>query len=71
MCQENNFHPLTARRRKWIPETIYRYIEKQFSMIHRDTSLQRVETVYQIINGLIVRLNIISFVAQIVLNSCV
>ena len=28
MCQHNKLHPLTARRGKWIPETMYRDIEK-------------------------------------------
>ena len=50
MCQNKQFRPLKARRRKWISEPMYRYIEKSFSMIHRNTSLQGVETIYQIIN---------------------
>ena len=28
LCQHNNFHPLTARRGKWISKTMYRDIEK-------------------------------------------
>ena len=40
-------------------------------MIHRNTSLQRVEMIDKIKNGLIARLNMISFVALIVLNNCV
>ena len=27
MCQHNKLHPLTARRGKWIPETMYSDIE--------------------------------------------
>ena len=46
-------------------------MKKWFSMIQRKTSLHRVETIYQIISGIIVRLNMISFVAYIVLNNCV
>ena len=37
MCQHNKLHPLTARRRKWIPETMYRDIERSFSTIHINT----------------------------------
>ena len=50
LCQHNKLHPLTDRRGKWISETMYRYIEKSLSIIHRNTSLQRVETIYQIKN---------------------
>ena len=71
LCQNNKLHPLTDRKGKWISETMYRDIENLFSMIHRNTSLQRVETINLIRNWLIVRLNIISFVDQIVLNHCV
>ena len=28
MCQHNKLHPLTARRGKWISDTMYRYIEE-------------------------------------------
>ena len=28
LCQHNKFHPLTARRGKWISEKMYRDIEK-------------------------------------------
>ena len=68
LCQHNKFHPLTFRRGKYIPEPIYRATEKSFSMILINTSLKRLETIYQIRNGLIVIFNMISFVAQIVLN---
>ena len=68
LCQHNKLHPLTARKGKRISEKMYRDNEKSFSMIHRNTSLQRVDNIYQIRNGLIVRLNMISFDAQIVLN---
>ena len=61
-------HPITARRGKWVSETMSKGIEKLFGLIHRNTALQKVGTIYQIRNGLIVRLNIISFVAQIVPN---
>ena len=50
LCQHNKLHLLTAIRGKWLSETMYRDIEKSFSMIHRNTSLQRVETIYQIRN---------------------
>ena len=71
LCQHEKLHPLTARRRKYILEKIYRDIKKSFSMTHRNTSLQRVETIYQIRNRLMVILNKISFVAQTALNNCV
>ena len=71
ICQHNKLHLLTDRTGKRISEKMYRDIEKSFSMIHRNTSLQRVETIYQIRNLLTVILNMISFVAQIVLNHCV
>ena len=71
LCQHNKLNSLTARRVKWISETMYVYIEKSISMIHRDTSLQRVETIYQFRNGIIVILNMISFFSWIVLNDCV
>ena len=35
MCQYTKLHPLTARRGKWISETIYRDIEKSFIKIHK------------------------------------
>ena len=38
-CQHKKLHPLKARRGKYISETIYRYIEKSFSMTHRNISL--------------------------------
>ena len=71
MCQHNKLHPLPARRGKWISETMHEDIEKSLIRIHKNKYLQRAETIYKIINGLIVRLNIISFVAQIVLNHCI
>ena len=71
LCQHNKLHPLTDRKGKWISETTYRDIENLFRMIHRNTSLQRVETINLIRNWLIVRFNIISCVDQIVLNHCV
>ena len=71
LCQHKKFHPLTDRRRKLISETTHRDIEKSFSMTHRNTSLQRAETIYQIINRLIVIFNMIQFIAQIVLNYCI
>ena len=40
-------------------------------MIHGNVSLQRVETINLIRNWLIVRLDIIGFVDQIVLNHCI
>ena len=46
-------------------------LKKSFITIHRNISLQRVEMIYKIRNGLIVILLIIIFVAQIVLNNCV
>ena len=46
LCQHKKLHPLTARRGKWISETLYRDIEKSQKMIHRNTSLQRVEKIY-------------------------
>ena len=55
-------HPLTAIRGKLISETMYRDIEKSFNRIPKNTSLQRVETFYQIRNVLIVILNMIIFV---------
>ena len=71
LCQHNKLHPLTYRKGKRMSETMYRDIEKSFIGIHKNTSLQRADTIYQIRNWLIVILNIISFVAQIVLNHCV
>ena len=50
LCQHNKLNPLTASRGKWISEKMYRDIEKLFSIDHRNTSLQRVETIYQIRN---------------------
>ena len=50
MCQLNKLYPLTARRGKGISETMYRDIEKSFSMTHRNILLHRMETIYQIIN---------------------
>ena len=50
LCQHNKMHPLTARKGKWTSETMYRDIEKSFSMIHINTSLQRFLTVYLIRN---------------------
>ena len=71
ICQHNKLHPLIAKISKWISETMYKDIEKLFSTTHRNTSIQRVEMIYQIINILILRLNMIRFVAHIVLNHCV
>ena len=71
LCQNNKLHPLTARRGKLISETIYRDIEKSFNMTHINTSFQKEEIVYLIRNGLMVRLNMICFDAQIALNRCV
>ena len=39
LCQHNKLHPLIARRGKWILETMYRDIEKSFSMTHRNIPL--------------------------------
>ena len=50
MCQHKKLYRLTARRIKWISEKMYRDIEKLFVMIHRNISLQMVETIYQISN---------------------
>ena len=50
LCQNKKFHTLTARRDKLISETMYSDIEKLFKIIHRNISLQRVETIYQIRN---------------------
>ena len=50
LCQNNKLHLLTARRVKCISEPMYRYIEKLFSTIHRNTSLQRVDKIYQMRN---------------------
>ena len=68
LCQHTKFHLLTARRRKCISETMYRYTEEPFNTTHINISLQREETIYQLRNGLIVRLNMICIVAQIALN---
>ena len=68
MCQQNKLHPLKHIKVKWTSEIMHRDIEKLFSMIYRNTSLHRVKKIYQIVNRLIVRLNMISFVAQIVIN---
>ena len=35
VCQHNRLNQLTDRRRKWISETMYRYIEKSFNNIHK------------------------------------
>ena len=50
MCQHNKLHPLTSKREKLKSETMYRDIEKSFNVIQRNTSLQRVKTIYQIRN---------------------
>ena len=50
MCQYNNLHPLTAIIEKWVLETMYKDIEKSFSVIHRNISIQRDEKIYQIRN---------------------
>ena len=71
LCQHNKLHLFTARKGKWTSETINRDIEKSFRTTDRNTPLQRVDKIYQIRNGLIVRLTMISFVAQIVLNNLV
>ena len=71
MCQHEKLHPLKDRTGKWVSETMYRVIEKSFIIIHKNTSLQRMEMINQIRNGLIVRLIMICFVAQIVLHHCV
>ena len=34
MCQHNKLHPLTAKKVKWISETMYKDIEK---IIHQDS----------------------------------
>ena len=34
MCQHKKLNPLTARRGKWISETLYRDIENIIKMIH-------------------------------------
>ena len=70
-CQHNKLHPLTARRGKWISEVLYRDSENIIKIIHVNISLQRVENIYLIRNGLIVILIMICIVDQIVLNYCV
>ena len=50
LCQHKKLHPLTASRGKWISEKMYRDNEKSFSIVHRNTSIQRVETIYQVRN---------------------
>ena len=54
LCQNTKLYLSTAIRGKWISATMYRDIEKLFSMINRNTSLQRVEKIYQTRNGLLV-----------------
>ena len=46
LCQHNKLHPLTARRGKWISETLYIEIATIKKMIHQNVSLQRVENIY-------------------------
>ena len=50
LCEYNKFYPLTARRGKWISEIRIDILKKSFSMTHRNTSLQREETIYQVRN---------------------
>ena len=42
-CQHKKLDPLTARRGKWIPEKLYREIEKFVKMIHQNVVLKRVK----------------------------
>ena len=50
LCQHEKLHPLIARRGKWVSETMYRDIEKLVNKTHINTSLQREDTDYQLIN---------------------
>ena len=43
LCQHKKLDPLTTRRGKWIPETLYREIEKIVKMIHKNVLLKRVK----------------------------
>ena len=44
LCQHEKLYPLTDRRGKWISETMYRDIEKQFQQdSHKYTSSERID----------------------------
>ena len=43
LFQHNKLDPLTARRGKWIPETLYREMARIVKRIHQNVVLKRVK----------------------------